>query len=405
MLAPAEIKDPTAQQLQINHMSQLKAVAAAIMEHKYPYPFYLSRVLDLEQKQMERADQRSLRFDRYNGQRYLVVTGNYYASYAAEQINANERVHKTLDDVVRPMLQDEVPKFVNDESFEGYAFEIAYHVRKRSTGVLSENAENVVFVFPRYAAQHIVRATNDEQLQAALLESNVFLNAQPFNLWVFGERLSDEEIQKRRDVALVDRKPKPEQTAAQSGSAFLPQPSASVAPELMKPAAMPQRIILPQTLSSLKLSYAGKIAGVEREVGPQAHFVSYAPPAFIGFHQAVFLQFSVETSLDAEIAGSRYKLAALAFDEHISHLIRPTLAYFQESNDFDGFVFSTTIQRPGKSNSQAVEFFLPFTAIKCYAQYDCTGQQLIDAGFVMINGERVTLNLIIAESANKVAGE
>jgi hypothetical protein len=63
--------------------------------------------------------------------------------------------------------------------------------------------------------------------------------------------------------------------------------------------------------------------------------------------------------------------------------------------------FSSTLHlatKPGvNASSQAVEFFFPFPALRCYERYDCTGQQLIDAGTVLINGERVSLDLQIAE--------
>ena len=39
--------------------------------------------------------------------------------------------------------------------------------------------------------------------------------------------------------------------------------------------------------------------------------------------------------------------------------------------------------------------------MKCYVQYDCTGQQLINSGYVLINGERVTLDLQKAESTTR----
>ena len=107
----------------------------------------------------------------------------------------------------------------------------------------------------------------------------------------------------------------------------------------------------------------------------------------------------------AEVGASQYKLAALAFDGHISHLIRPVLAYFQESTDFDGLVFSTTVQQPGRSTAEAIEFFFPFPALKCYAQYDCTGQQVIDSGFVLINGERASLSLQTAEADRVFASQ
>ena len=103
--------------------------------------------------------------------------------------------------------------------------------------------------------------------------------------------------------------------------------------------------------------------------------------------------------------GSRYKLAADAFDDHISHLIRPTLAYFKDDPKqepkFDGISFSTTVRLLGKNQAgtsgEAVEFFFPFAALRCYEKFDCTGQQLLDAGSVLINGERVSLDLQIAE--------
>ena len=103
-------------------------------------------------------------------------------------------------------------------------------------------------------------------------------------------------------------------------------------------------------------------------------------------------------------SGSRYKLAAMAFDDHVAHLIRPTLAYFKEESKFDGISFSTTVHLAGRSpaagKTEAVEFFFPFRSLRCYEKYDCTGQQLIDTGVVLINGERVALNLQVAEGGS-----
>jgi hypothetical protein len=97
----------------------------------------------------------------------------------------------------------------------------------------------------------------------------------------------------------------------------------------------------------------------------------------------------------------------MAFDDHIAHLVRPVLGYFKadpkQDPKFDGIGFSTTVHVTGKnqpaSGSEAVEFFFPLSALRCYESYDCTGQQLIDAGTVLINGERVSLDLQIAEGS------
>ena len=48
----------------------------------------------------------------------------------------------------------------------------------------------------------------------------------------------------------------------------------------------------------------------------------------------------------------------------------------------------------------AVEFYFPFRTMRCFVNYDCTGQQLIDSGTVVINGERAALDLQVAEGKN-----
>jgi hypothetical protein len=137
----------------------------------------------------------------------------------------------------------------------------------------------------------------------------------------------------------------------------------------------------------------------------QAHFISYAPPTLIAFRNASYLQLSVTTTLAPSDSGSQYRIAALAFDRHVSHLLRPTLALFNEGPQFDGIVFSSTVHLSGQSEDSAltesVEFFFPMSELRRYEQYDITGQQLINAGFVLINGERVGLELQNAESGQR----
>jgi hypothetical protein len=393
VLDPAEVTDRAARELQTKHLPELQRLAVALGSHRFPYPLYFSRTLDISEKDAQQADQRSMRFQAYKGKTMLAMTGNYYISFAATQFNSNARVQKVLQDVVQPILQA-ADASVKSQDFDGYAFEIAYHVRQKVMGVESENAENVVFLLPRAAAARLAHSTADEGAQAALLDSQVFLNADPFNLWVFGDKPTDEEIASRKQKHSANVAA---QTSAPSQN-VVAQATATVAPELVNPTATPSRVVLPQTLSALKLTYADKIARLLRDTNSQAHYVSYAPPDFVGFHQGIYLELPVETPLEANVTGSRYKLAALAFDEHISQLLRPTLAYFESSTDFDGLVFSTTLKQSGGTNALAIEFFLPLSQIKCFARYDCTGQQLLDSGMVLINGERASVNLQLAES-------
>jgi hypothetical protein len=157
----------------------------------------------------------------------------------------------------------------------------------------------------------------------------------------------------------------------------------------------------PASPKDLQQAEQATLERMAKELDSQAHFVSYAPPAFIPFRNRPYLQLSLTTTLPPAAAGSQYRLAALAFDQHVAHLIRPVIGYFKDRSDFEGIDFSTTVRlatASGDGGSLAVEFVFPLKLLRSYADFDCTGQQLIDSGFVLINGERVSLNLQAAEA-------
>jgi hypothetical protein len=274
-------------------------------------------------------------------------------------------------------------------------------------GVVTEGPENLVLVLPIEAARRLVRATNVEEQQPALLEARAFINGEPVEL----------QVGDNNEFAVITRDPEPAVAvqAVRSPSPTLGgpvamalasmksgnSPAAALAPFETKTSTAvdltPVRDTSTASLKHLQDEYQDKIYRLLKNLGSQAQFVSYAPPTFITFHEHVYLQLSTTTALPASTGGSRYKLAALAFDDHIAHLIRPVASYFQNQSDFDGFVFSTSIHLAGSEITEAVEFFLPIAGIRCYAQYDCTGQQLLTSGYIFINGERASLDLQIAE--------
>jgi hypothetical protein len=409
IVAPPEIKDPELRSLQQQYIDDLKLVAQDILANHFDYPFYLSRKLDLDESQQQRADQRSIRFDRYNGQTVLAVTGNYYAAYSADKVNSDQRARSTFLNVVMPILKAAVPRFQNNHHVQGYAVEISHHILGKVMGVAMERPENLMVFLPQSGAIRLLGAKDDATQQAALLQGQVFLNAEPITIWLKGEgpQLAAGGLP---NDASTDPQAGPAQVGAEivrgSTSGQLPGIT-STPPSFSKPKdvpALPPRDTSPQALSALQSSNEPLIGQLVKELDPQAHFVAYAAPKFVAFRQGIYLELSVNTSLPESAGGSRYKLAAMAFDDHLAHLIRPLLAYFKDEQKFDGISFSTSVHLTGKSaaasTSQAVEFFFPFTALRCYEKYDCTGQQLIDAGTVLINGERVALDLQIAEGGS-----
>jgi hypothetical protein len=69
-------------------------------------------------------------------------------------------------------------------------------------------------------------------------------------------------------------------------------------------------------------------------------------------------------------------------------------------------VFSSSVRIGEKGTGpdafESVEFFFPMGELQRFETYDITGQQLINSGIVLINGERVGLDLQSAEHTSHV---
>jgi hypothetical protein len=394
VLTPMELRDPKTQRLQMRHFNTLRAIGSDIGSHKFPYPFYFSRALDLDQSKMAETGQRSIRFDTYKNQTVLEVTGNYYAAYSADRMGPYARLKETFDQVVMPVLQAESPHFPDDSEFSAYAIEVSHHVRQKVMGLSSEYPENVTVIVPVHVAQKLVDAKTEDQKQSAILESEVFLNGEPYSLWLREGAPTEEWKESHAPRPAADKAVAAAPTETQNGG------GASVSAILLKPSSTPIRILTPESLALMQRHNQDAIDRMSKSLDSQAHFLPYAPPTFIGFRQGAYLQLSIGTPLDAPPSASRYKLAALAFDEQVSHLVRPLLDYFPGEVDFDGVDFSSIIRLPDGSRTEAVEFFFPVRIMRCFAAYDCTGQQLLDSGTIVMNGERAKLDLEIAEGKN-----
>src|SRR5215469_1015283 len=187
VVAPVEIKDPELRSLQMEYMDDLKAVGTEINNLPFEYPFYLSKKLDLDQAQQKAADQRSIRFDHYDGKTVLAVTGNYYAAYSTTQLSKDQRARKTFLAVIDPILKVTVPKFQTNANVQGYAFEISHHVVGTVMGVSMERPENLMIFLPQNAALKLLAGKTEAAQQAALLDGQYFLNAEPVTIWLNGD--------------------------------------------------------------------------------------------------------------------------------------------------------------------------------------------------------------------------
>lgn len=389
VLSPPEILDTELRELQQKHMTELKSVAVAISSHQFPYRFYFSRKLDVSEEQERLTDQRSIQFARFRNEVVLQITGNYFASYSAELMKKEDRARQTVKDVMIPVL-NAAATLAQEQGFQSFALEISHHVRKKTLGVTGERAENVVLTLPRDAVARLVSASGPQEQNLVLRQAVVLLDGQPISLW------GSESTASAAPQSPADPPP---------ASPAKPAAAAPAIPHAL-PAATASALVVrdtsPGILKSLQGKYQVTLDRIVRDLDSQARFVGYAPPVFMTFHKGVYLQLSLTAPVPADADGSRYRSAAVAFDEHIASLVRPIMAYFKEDADFDGIDFSTTIRSAGAAadagSSLAVEYVFSVAALRSYEQYDSTGQQLIDSGFVLINGERVGLDLQAAES-------
>jgi hypothetical protein len=281
-------------------------------------------------------------------------------------------------------LQAAVPVMIKEEKLQAFGIEISHHVRRKVLGVGTENPENVALILPRAAATQLVAAKSPAERDAALMQGLLFIDGKPMEGW--GPRDGE--------MVAASSAPRPDTKPVIGGSAWssipqLPGEAGKVSTPPSRIAAEPRAEVTEDGLRKLQSSNQETLDALVRLLDKEAHFVSYA-----------YLQLSLTTTLRESEAGSQYRMAALAFDEHIAHLIRPVLASLKTKPDFDGINFSTSVRLAGAGtgSGQSVEFIFPTGALMCYEQYDCTGQQLINQGFVLINGERVELELQNAEA-------
>ncbi|HEY6305692.1 MAG TPA: hypothetical protein VI488_04440 [Candidatus Angelobacter sp.] len=399
VLAVSDIKDPRGQLLQQKYITQLRELGADAAALHFPYAFYFSNNLDIDESRQKQLPQGSIRFDRMHDQVVLAITGNYYISYSTSQLTPNQRARKTFEDVVLPLLKVAVSHVDKTAPFDAYAFEIAHHVHAKMLKVDTEGPENLVVVVARGMAERLVQGKDIETRQGVLLESEVYLNGEPLTLWLSG----NEAPLDVKDRYLARRKGEkaPDLEAAEFEPGSLVSPHLLPQSELLNSVrenGRTARDVSPGKLVRLELKYEDTTRKLVSDLNAQAHFVDYAPPAFIAFRDGAYLQLNLTTDLDQPAGSSQYRIAALAFDTHIAHLLRPVSRYFHDSAQFEGIDFSTTVHQAAPPTSEAVEFVVPMATLLCYEKYDCTGQELINRSVVLINGERVALDLQKAES-------
>jgi len=413
-ISPNEIRDPDLKALEKQYFPELKSLHQSIARMRFPFPLYISKYVGLEPAKQAEADSRGLEFVKFQDRTVLKITGNYNAAYNAERFTRNERAARTFEDVLLPILVTVTQTISPDIACDAIGFEVSYHTRTNDKSADYEGKEILVVVMGTKNAFRLAQATNDQDRQKILDESQIFLGGKEFGLSLLDKEPFVVETLPRTKPTKPDASSSAASSTAVSrlnhgspnllsgssngltgpvgAGASTPKPDLSKA----KPAATAA------DAEKLQVQYKQQLEGLSVLGQSQFQFVAYDPPAFVVVNKELALQMTLRNPLhfDAE-KSSIYKRAAQTFDLFLAPKLKDILAASPEEATFDLYDFSVvnlfSTLMGGKERSEAVEFIVPKGLARKFVDADITNQELIDHSQVVVNGVRIALNLQMVE--------
>jgi len=401
-VSPIEISNPKLRSAEQRYLPQLQYLQHTIGETQFPLPFVLTRYVGVDPARQASLDPRGIEFVYFQNRMLLKTSGFYTAAFNSDQLSQNQRASRTFQEVIVPILGLVGNQLSLDMKCDGVGFEIAYHVRAPRNSSDFEGREILAVVFDRADAVAFVKASGNEQQQAILNRSNVYVDAKPFKL-ALGQKgpLSDETFGPAEAASNV---PSPASTAGMrepiASPRFTPAPPpntshATTPDDLNGTGSLPHS---PADVDRLQSQYQAQLDVLQKENGAQFHLVDYGPPSFALYHKQLVLQLTFRNPAPFEKSGSSiYKRAARSFDLFLAPELK-ALAAKLPADQVQALDFSI-LNNPGneKDGSEAVEFICPLKAIQSFVEDGITSQELIDQSLVLVNGVRINLHLEIVE--------
>ena len=394
-VSPLEISNPKLRFAEQEYLPQLQYLQHTIGETQFPFPFVLTRYVGLDPARQASMDPRGLEFVYFQNRILMKTSGFYTAAFNSDQLSQNERASRTFQEVIVPILGLVGNQLSLDMKCDGVGFEIAYHVRAPRNSSDFEGREILAVVFDRADAIAFASASGNEQRQAILNRSGVYVDAKPFRL------------------ALGQKDPLSEETFAESASAASPLPAATASarePMAGSSSNIPHRAT-PDNLNGagatprsaadvdrLQAQYQTQLDVLQKENGAQFHLVDYAPPSFALYHKQLVLQLTFRNpAVFEKNTSSIYKRAARTFDLFLAPQLKALVSKVP-GDQIDALDFSILNNLGNeKDGSEAVELICPVKSIESFVEDGITSQELLDQSLVLVNGVRINLHLEMVE--------
>lgn len=419
-VAPTEIANPKLSATERQYLPQLQSLQNAIGKTQFRLPFTLTRYVGVDPSRQSSLDTRGVEFVYFQSRMLLKTSGFYTAAFNSEQLSENERASRVFQEVVVPILRLIVQEIPPDVSCDGIGFEIAYHVRAPHKNSDYEGREILAVVLDRADAFAFLSEPGNEQQQAILNRSGIYLDAKPLGL-ALGQKeaLNLETLERSGPAESGPAAPSYSSSAGMrppvAGPHFSPTgassashatPAGNRATNLASPTASAAdlRVAEPPAASPadaerLQTKYQPQLDALLKENGNPFHVVDYSPPSFTLYHKQLVLQLTLRSPLSFEKGTSSiYKRAAQSFDLFLAPQLKALISKLPADFQVDALGFSI-LNRLGneKDSSEAVEFICPLKSIRTFVEDGITSQDLIDQSVVLVNGVRISLHLELVE--------
>lgn len=406
-VSPAEVTNPQLKALESEYLPKLIALNRKISAEKHPFPFVLSRYVGVDPKNQVGMDTRGLEFVFFHDRTLLKFSGNYNAAFSAQGLTRNQRAAQVFSDIVVPVLRLLPQYFAENSNFDGFGFEISYHVREARGGSDYEGKENLVVVMSQSDALRFSRLADRDAQQSVLNASETYISGERYGLALGqADPLSAEEI----------AKPGPTQARGQNsdvreGRAFLSNSrvagldfhaspgsnsgSVSAGTATHVPSLADASPLTPSEVDEMQAKYQSVLDDFAGSVRASMGQTNSVATSLALFRNSLYLQVTLRNPeiFDKEKT-SLYKRAALSFDTFLAPHLADLVSRIPAITNLKGLDVTVLVSISSSSSpSEAVEFACPLTALRSFASYDISNQDLIDQSLVIVNGVRISLNL------------
>ena len=405
-VSPEEVTNPRLKALETKYLQDMIGLNRLISAESYPYPFSLSRYVNVDFKNQSGMDTRGLEFVSFHDRTLLKFSGIYNAAFNSREVTRNQRAAQVFTDVVAPILRFFPQRFAGVTDFDAVGFEMSYHVTQGKKGSEYEGKENLVVVMPVDDALRFSQLTDGDAQQKSLNRSEVYISGERFGLALGGaapipvEELADSTSTVKRGQS----------SDASEGSASLPDsPAGNRNLNLTfgkatgrAPASAPTPAPLvanpPPTqaeVDGMQAKYQSALDAYGASVQTSLNQASPVAPSLAVFRNSLYLQLTLRNPqvFDKEKT-SLYKRAALSFDTFLAPHLGDLVSHLPPAVQIAGVDVTVLVATSSNnSSSEAVEFVCPLPALRKFIAYEISNQELVEQSLVIVNGVRISLNL------------